>query len=136
MKSVHCPLKGEALSFLPANTCSKAFTLLPRKSDRSYTEVGEHRQSHSLRFRKCLQCGKLSVHDFPLKSSSQMVRLQLTRANSFIAFSGYTNHQFSCRCDSPCLLCVFVGTCSVHVCFCPVDMYDMCVMYCTCVVKR
>ena len=40
---------------------SKAFTPLPRKSDRSDTEVSERRQSHTLRFGKC-----------------QMVRLHLT----------------------------------------------------------
>ena len=33
---------------------SKAFTSLPRKSDRSDAEVGERRESHTLRFGKCL----------------------------------------------------------------------------------
>ena len=33
---------------------SKAFTPLPRKSDRSDTVVGECRESHTLRFGKCL----------------------------------------------------------------------------------
>ena len=32
---------------------SKAFTPLPRKSDRSDPEVGEGRESHTLRFGKC-----------------------------------------------------------------------------------
>ena len=32
----------------------KAFTSLPRKSDRSDAEVGERRESHTLRFGKCL----------------------------------------------------------------------------------
>ena len=32
----------------------KAFTSLPRKSDRSDVEMGEHRESHTLRFGKCL----------------------------------------------------------------------------------
>ena len=32
----------------------KAFTSLPRKSDRSDAEVSEHRESHALRFGKCL----------------------------------------------------------------------------------
>ena len=33
---------------------SKAFTSLPRKSDRSDAEAGERRESHTLRFGKCL----------------------------------------------------------------------------------
>ena len=33
-------------------------TKLPRKSDRSDTEVGERWQSHTLRFGKCVQRGK------------------------------------------------------------------------------
>ena len=33
---------------------SKTFTLLPRKSDRSNAELGEHHQSYMLRFGKCL----------------------------------------------------------------------------------
>ena len=33
---------------------SKAFTPLPRKSDRSDAEVGERRELHTLRFGKCL----------------------------------------------------------------------------------
>ena len=33
---------------------SKAFTPLPRKSDRSDAEVGEHHESLTLRFGKCL----------------------------------------------------------------------------------
>ena len=37
---------------------SKAFTPLPRKSDRSDTEVGERRQSLTLRFGKCLYHGE------------------------------------------------------------------------------
>ena len=37
---------------------SKAFTTLPRNSDRSDAEVGEHHQSHTLRFGNCLQRGK------------------------------------------------------------------------------
>ena len=35
-------------------TVSKAFTSLSRKSDRSDAEVGERRESHALRFGKCL----------------------------------------------------------------------------------
>ena len=37
---------------------SKTFTSLPQKSDRSGTEVGEHHESHMLRFGKCLLRGK------------------------------------------------------------------------------
>ena len=33
---------------------SKAFTPLPRKSDRSDAEVGDRHESHTLRFGKCL----------------------------------------------------------------------------------
>ena len=33
---------------------SKAFTPLPRKCDRSDAEMGEHHESHALRFGKCL----------------------------------------------------------------------------------
>ena len=33
---------------------SKDSTPLPRKSDKSWVEVGERRQSHTLRFEKCL----------------------------------------------------------------------------------
>ena len=32
----------------------KAFTSLPRKSDRSDAEVSERRESHTIRFGKCL----------------------------------------------------------------------------------
>ena len=60
-------------------------TKLPRKSDRSDTEVGERWQSRTLRFGKCAE--KFSAHDFPLKSSSEMARPELTQANSFLAFS-------------------------------------------------
>ena len=35
-------------------TVLKAFTSLPRESDRSNVEVGERRESHTLRFGKCL----------------------------------------------------------------------------------
>ena len=35
---------------------SKAFTLLPWKSDRNNTDIGERHQSHSVNFDKCLQC--------------------------------------------------------------------------------
>ena len=51
---------------------------------------------------------KLSAHDFPLKSSSQMASSVLTWANSFLVFSICTNHQFSCIDDNPCLLCFCV----------------------------
>ena len=87
---------------------SKAFTLLPRKSDRSGAEVGERCQSHMLRFGKCLgSVEKLRVLDFPLKSSSQKARTVLTRANSFLAFSICTNHQFFVLMTIP-ACCVFL----------------------------
>ena len=41
-----------ALSSMAA--VSKAFTSLPRKSDRNDAEVGERRESHTLRSGKCL----------------------------------------------------------------------------------
>ena len=37
---------------------SKAFTPLPRKSARSHAELGERRQSHTLRFGRCPYRGK------------------------------------------------------------------------------
>ena len=39
---------------------------------------------------------KLSTHDFALKSSSQMVRPELTLASSFLAFTIHRNHQILC----------------------------------------
>ena len=38
--------------------CKISITKLPWKSDSSDTEVGEHRQSCTLRFSKCVQRGK------------------------------------------------------------------------------
>ena len=53
---------------------------------------------------------KLSAHDFPLKSSSQMARPEFAAANSFLAFSMYRTHLVSSMDDGACLLCVFVDT--------------------------
>ena len=50
---------------------------------------------------------KLSVHDFALKSSSQMARPELTLANSFLAFAIHSNRQISCMGSVP-YRCVFV----------------------------
>ena len=69
------------------------------------------------------------MHDFLLKPSSQIARPVLTRANSFLAFSICTNHQFSCIDDNPCLLYVLVDTC--YVCFCTVSTcIGVCVYVC------
>ena len=59
---------------------SKAFTPLPRKSDRSDAEVSERCESHLLRF---VAWKSLSSHDFALKSSAQMVRPEFTRTHLY-----------------------------------------------------
>ena len=64
---------------------SKAFALLPRKSDRSDAELGEWRQSHTLMFGKCLWQGKLSALYFPLKLSLQMAHPEFTQMNSLLS---------------------------------------------------
>ena len=111
---------------------SKAFTMLPWKSDRSDAEVGESHQSHTLRLESVCSVEKLSAHDFPLKSpfTNGMARAH-SIANSFLAFSTYMNRQFSCMDDGPCLLCLFVDTC---VCFWDIGTFVCVVCACVCCV--
>ena len=62
------PLVAVLVQPLSSNGCHlKGLTKLPRKSDRSDTEVGERRQSHTLRFGKCGQCGKVYRAQFPFE---------------------------------------------------------------------
>ena len=64
-----------------------------------------------------------------------MARPELTAANSFLAFSIYTNRQVSCMGDGACLLCMFVDT-FVYVSGCR-HLYlfrgGVCVCVCVCV---
>ena len=71
---------------------------------------------------------------------NEVARPELTAANSFLAFSIYTNHQISCMGDGACLLCVFVDTfvcvtgCRhLHLCRGSGDGSGVCVCVCVCV---